>query len=151
MRKAHMRSRKRLTLAQILKNLKGEQGVSIVEAMVAASIVLVSFLGLSQVVSLGRNLLDMEEDRRRAALVMQATLDGVRADIDFDNLVNLDDTSVTIVVEDRNYQLSYQVAIDNPDVDTATVDLTVSWNSPYKGGTVARDLTCSTIFARSGS
>jgi Tfp pilus assembly protein PilV len=137
-------------MKRILRNaIRDSRGFSIVEAMVASSMILITFMGLSQVVYLGRNLLDLEEDRRKAALVLQSALDGIRSDVEFDQITSMNDTNITVVVDNLNYEVAYSVRTDTPELNTVTIDVSVVWDSSYKDGSVSRTLTASAILARS--
>jgi type II secretory pathway pseudopilin PulG len=126
----------------------GRSGFSLIETMIAAILLIVVFFGLAQVYARGRRQIDYEEDRRKASAVAQARLDGIRRDFRYDDLPGLAGTDTTYAVDGRTYTVGHAVQAGVPEAQATTVTVTVAWNAAIEGGTVARDLACTTILAR---
>ena len=133
----------------LIRILKGRRGITLVEVMIAAFLLLVTFLGLATTYSRGRVQIDLEEDRRKATCVAQARFDGIRRDLVYEDLADLDSTVSTFVVDGINYQVSHSVASATPESLATTIVLTVNWNAIIDGNPVPRAVVSTTILARS--
>jgi len=133
----------------LMGTLKTQRGITLVEVMIAAFLLLVTFLGLATTYSRGRVQIDLEEDRRRATCVAQARFDGIRRDLAYENLGDLDDTVTTFVVDGINYQVSHNVVVGTPESQATTLVITVNWNAIIDGNPIPRSVVSTTILARS--
>jgi prepilin-type N-terminal cleavage/methylation domain-containing protein len=129
---------------------RSEEGFTLLEVMVAASLLLVVFYGVTQFYVRGRTQLDFEEHRRKASAVAQARLDGIRRDRRYDQLAALNNTGTdtTYVLENKNYAVHHQVVVGTPEPQATTVTVTVTWTARVAGANVNRTLVASTILAR---
>lgn len=123
-------------------------GFSLLEVLVAATLLMVVFFGLAQTHARARRQLDYEEDRRKASAVAQSRLDGLRRDYRYDDLVALDGVDTTYVVDDRSYRVALDVAVGTPESEATTLTATVAWTAKITGGEVDRSLSAVTILAR---
>ncbi|MFO7653334.1 MAG: hypothetical protein R6X25_05860 [Candidatus Krumholzibacteriia bacterium] len=122
-------------------------GFSLLEVIIAASLLLVVFFGLTQVYTRGRTQVDFEEERRKATAVLQSHIDAIRRDYSYDTLVSVPDT--TYVVDGRTYEIAHNITLDTPDPHAATLELTVTWTSrKLSGVTFDRQMTTTTILGR---
>jgi Tfp pilus assembly protein PilV len=136
----------------------GTAGFSLLEVMVAATLILVIFYGVGRFYVGGRRQLDYEEDRRKATAVIQARLDGIRRDYTFETLPSLDGTSKTYTVRDslyaKTYILSHSVSHwwdSHPTANATQADtltLTATWTAKVGNGTVNRSASTTTVLAR---
>ncbi len=126
-----------------------QNGVTLVEVMVAAFILLIAFAGLTQIYTRGRTQIDLEENRRKATSVAQARIEAIRRTHDYDDLINLDDRITSFVVDGQTFQISHNVTVDSPETHSTEIQITVSWTASLQGGDVSRSMSCSTIFGRS--
>ncbi len=127
---------------------RGERGFSLLEVMIAATLLIVVFFGLAQIYTRGRTQIDYEEDRRKATAVAQARLDGIRRDYRYDDLLTLADTETTYVVDNRDFTALLEVQDAQPEPLATTLTVTVTWNARVAGNDVPRTLVCSTILGR---
>jgi len=123
-----------------------EAGVSLIEVLVAAFLLLVVFSGIAQVVLRGRIQIDYEEDRRRATAIAQARLDDIRRDHHYESLPSLADTNY--VVDGRTFTVSHDVEPGTPEAHATSLRLIVRWTARANGQAVTRGDTTMTIFAR---
>jgi len=128
--------------------LRDSRGLTLLEVLIAASLLLILFFGLSLTYMRGRTQVDYEEDRRKATAVAQARLDGIRRDFRYDDLPGLDGTDTTFVVDNRTFTVSHSVAADVPEPQATTMGVTVTWNAKVNGADVSRTLTTATILGR---
>lgn len=124
------------------------EGVSLLEVMVAAFLLLVVLFGVAQVFLRGRVQIDYEEDRRKATAVAQARLDGIRRGLRYDDLPDLDGVDTTYIVDGRSFRVSHEIEPATPEDAATTVTLTVHWNAKVAGANVARSDTTTSILAR---
>ena len=129
--------------------LKTRRGITLVEVMIAAFLLLVTFLGLATTYSRGRVQINLEEDRRKATCVAQARFDGIRRDLTYEDLADLDSTVSTFIVDGITYQVSHSVAVGTPESQATTLVVTVNWNANIEGNLVPRSVVSTTILARS--
>lgn len=125
-----------------------ESGFSLIEVMVAASLVVIVFFGVSQYFVGGRRHLDFEENRRAATAVLQNRIDGIRRDYRYDQLPALNGTDTTFVVSNRSYRVSHRVVAGWPEAHATTLRLSVSWIARVAGTDVVRTMNAATILAR---
>lgn len=123
-------------------------GLTLLEVLVAAFLLLIVMFGLMQFYVRGRTQLDYEEDRRKATAVAQARLDVLRRGFTYDLLPPLNGTTVTTTSDGRTYTIQHAVTVAAPEPQATTVTLTVSWNARVGASTVQRSLVTTTILAR---
>lgn len=128
------------------KRRRLESGFTLIEVMIASMLLLVVFFGLAQTYSRGRRQMGYEEDRRKASAILQARIDCLRRDYSYDTLSALADT--VYVVDNRNYTVSHTVSAADPEPQSTTVGLQISWIARTEGGTVNRTEDCTTILSR---
>lgn len=126
--------------------LRSESGFTLIEVMVASMLLLVVFFGLAQTYSRGRRQMGYEEDRRKASSILQARIDCLRRDYSYDTLAALTDT--VYVVDNRTYTVSHKISTADPEPQSTTVGLQVSWNARTESGSVTRTENCTTILSR---
>ena len=124
------------------------RGFTLIEVMIAATLVLLVFFGLAQVYALGRRQINLEESRRKATMLVQARLEGIRRDYQFDTLGTLGAADGTVVVDNRSFQISHTAALLGTGEQAAAVTVTVTWLAPVGEG-VYRSVDGTTILARS--
>jgi hypothetical protein len=116
--------------------------------MIAAALLLIVFFGLAQIYNRGRVQLDYEEDRRKATAVLQDHLDGIRRDYTYDNLMDLDGTTVTYTVDNRTFTVTTNVSTASPEAQATTLHATVTWTAMVYGTAVTRVHECTTVLGR---
>jgi prepilin-type N-terminal cleavage/methylation domain-containing protein len=131
---------------------RGRDGFTLIEVMVAAFLLLIVLLGVTQLYVRSRTHLDYEEDRRKATAVAELRLDALRRDFRYDDLAGLDGSDTTYVSDGRNYTIShairpYEGALDD-SIQATLVKLTVSWNAMVQGTAVPESLVCTTTLGR---
>jgi prepilin-type N-terminal cleavage/methylation domain-containing protein len=126
----------------------GESGFTLIEVMIAAFLLLVAFAGLSQVYTLGRGQLDLEEERRNASAVLQARLETIRNGVVYENLEDLEGSIESFTVDGKEYQVSHSVLAGDLETSATTLTLTVQWDALVHGNQVARTLNCTSIIGR---
>ncbi|MBM3285865.1 MAG: type II secretion system protein [Candidatus Eisenbacteria bacterium] len=126
----------------------GEGGFSLVEIMIAASLLLIAFFGITRYFVGGRRQLDYEENRRRATTVAQMRLDGLRRDYSYDDLPLVHGVDTTFVLENRSYRVAHAVSADSPETGATRVRVAVSWREKVSGSDVTRSLETTTVFGR---
>jgi type II secretory pathway pseudopilin PulG len=130
----------------------GEQGFSLLEVLIAASLLIIVFYGITQYYIRGRTQIDYEENRRKATAVAQNRLDGIRRDYTYDTLPALNGTTANFVVENKTYQVTHTIATDMAflaaQTNATTITLTVRWPEKVGASTVTRSLTTATVLAR---
>jgi Tfp pilus assembly protein PilV len=126
----------------------GRAGVSLVEVLVGAVLLLVVMFGLAQFYSRGRRQIGYEEDRRKATLVAQHRLDGIRRDYRYEALPALNNVDTTLTVDGKGFTVRTQVVTDSPESLATTVTATVRWTAQTYSGNVTRSHSATTILAR---
>ena len=132
------------------RRFRDQRGLTLVEVMVAAFVLILVFFALAQYYTRGRTHLNYEEDRRKATAVAQDRIDGIRRDYTYDDLITLDDTDTTYVVDDRTYDIHHEVwpGQPDPDIEATTIKLTIKWNAKVQGNDVERVHEVTTILGR---
>ena len=138
----------RMNEAKPVQRHSGRAGFTLIEVLVAATLLVIVFFGLADTYSRGRRQLVYEEDRRKATAVLQARMDGIRRDFGYDELPDLADTDSTFVVEGRDYVVAHQVTPGVPEDQATTITLTVTWMARVEGANVARTHACTYIIGR---
>ncbi len=123
-----------------------EAGVTLIEVLVAAFLLLVVLTSIAQVVLRGRVQIDYEENRRRATAIAQARLDHLRRDYHYDALPHLSDTTYT--VDGRSFSVSHDVEPGTPETLATSVRVIVRWTERVDGQAITRGDTTVTILAR---
>jgi type II secretory pathway pseudopilin PulG len=126
----------------------GQDGITMIEILIAAFLIIIVFFGLTQYYTRGRTHLNYEEDRRKATAVAEDRIDGIRRDFRYDDLSGLDGSDTTYVVDDRSYTVSHVVTPNDPEDQATTLDLTVAWTAKVGGSDVSRSLNVTTILGR---
>ena len=139
------------TRGWIRRPLFGCSGITLVEVMVAAFLLLVTFFGLSTVYSRGRAQMLLEVDRRQATSILQSRLDSIRRELIYDDLADLHETFMNYQVNGKTYQIAHSVSSADPEPQASTVTVSVSWNARIGGSNVARTQSCTTILTRTTS
>lgn len=130
---------------------KSQRGVTVVEVMIAAFLLVLTFAGLATVYSRGWSQIALEEDRRQATNVLQARLDGIRRDLSYDDLAALNNSSISFIVDGNTYTVLHTVQTAVPEPQASTVTLTVSWSASTQGGAITRSSSATTIYARTST
>jgi len=130
-----------------------QRGITLIEVLIAALILVIVMFWLTQYYVQGRKHLDYEEHRRKATALAQARLDEVR-EWSYDSLVGLiDSTSVDSVmtVDGRTYTVRLLLSA-GPAPHTTTVSAVVEWEAAVDydpGNAFTRRDTTTTIIGRS--
>ena len=142
-------SRSRLSL------VGDERGLTILEVLIAAVLLIVVMFWLTQFYVQGRKHLDYEENRRKATAVAQAQLDNVR-EWPYDSVLSwVDSTSMdtTVVQGGIPYDVK-MVFTAGPNPHTTQVSAVVQWEAgvPYEPSNpfTRRDTTTTLIGRRVG-
>lgn len=142
--------------ADPLAPARNESGLTLLEVLIAAVLLIVVMFWLTQYYVQGRKHLDYEEHRRKATAVAQARLDQVR-EWSYDYLASLvDSTSLdtTVVVDGRTYDVRLLVS-DGPNPHSTVVRAVVEWEAgmAYEPGNafVRRDTTTTVVGRGLGS
>ncbi len=122
-------------------------GFTLLEVVVAATLILILFFGLAQIYTRGRAQIDMEESRRKATALVQSRLEGIRSDFTFDTLTGVGNADGQTVVDNRSFQISHTATPLPSGEEAATVTVVVSWVVPVNGG-VTRSVSGTTVLAR---
>ncbi len=123
-----------------------DSGFTLIEVMIASFLLLIVFTGLAQTYTRGRRQIGYEADRRKATAILQARVDCLRRDYSYDTLPSLSDT--TYVVGNRSYTVSHSVSTADPELNSTTLSIQVSWTAKTESGTVNRTEDCTTILSR---
>src|SRR5512142_2627071 len=87
--------------------LQDGSGLTILEVLIAASLLLLVMFGLMQFYVRGRTQLDYEEDRRKATAVAQDRLDSLRRIMTYEVLSDMGDTQIhnahLALIDDTTY------------------------------------------------
>lgn len=131
------------------RNPLGDQrGLTLLEVLIAAILLIIIFFGLAQYYTRGRKHLGYEEDRRKATAVAQDRIDGIRRDYSYDGLMSLDGTDTTYVVDQRTYIVSHEVLPNTPEDQSTTLHLTIEWDVRVSGSVFRRAHDVTTILGR---
>jgi Tfp pilus assembly protein PilV len=128
--------------------LRNREGLTILEVLVAASLLLTVMFGLMQFYVRGRTQLDFEEDRRKATAIAQDRLDGLRRGMTYDQLPALHGTTRAYTVDGRTYTEVDSVWAAQPEAQATLVKATVKWNAKVGAASVQRSVVATTILAR---
>jgi Tfp pilus assembly protein PilV len=131
-----------------LKRLRGVRGMTLVEVMVAAFLLIIVFFGLAQFYHRGRRQLDFEEDRRKATAVGEMRLDGLRRDFHYDALPGENNTDTTFVVDGDNFTVHHTITPGVPETNATTVTLDINWIARLNGTNVPRTMHVTTLLGR---
>ncbi|MBI5836771.1 MAG: hypothetical protein HZB25_05980 [Candidatus Eisenbacteria bacterium] len=126
----------------------GERGLSIIEVLVGATLLLVVFFSVALIYMYGRRQTVYEEDRRRASAVAEARLEAIHRDEVYEGLPALQGTTTNFAVDGRTYSVAHAVTAESPQANATTLTITVTWNARAGNTTIARTLECTTILAR---
>lgn len=131
----------------------GDRGMTLIEVMIAALLLVIVLFWLTQYYVQGRKHLDYEEQRRKATALAQARLDEART-WSYDYLLSLADSvaaETTRVVDGRPYTVGLRVE-PGPNPYTSRVEAVVTWEAArnYEAGNAfTRSDTTTTLIARS--
>lgn len=131
----------------------GDRGMTLIEVMIAALILVIVLFWLTQYYVQGRKHLDYEEQRRKATALGQARLDQART-WSYDYLRSLADSvaaDTAMVVEGRTFTVGLVVG-DGPNPYTSQVQAVVTWEAARNyepGNAFTRSDTTTTLIARS--
>lgn len=128
--------------------LGDQRGLTLLEVLIAAILIVIIFFGLAQYYARGRKHLGYEEDRRKATAVAQDRIDGIRRDYSFDDLMSLNGKDTTYVVDNRTYVVSHTVLPNTPEDQATTLQITVNWDVDVSGTVYERNLEVTTILGR---
>jgi Tfp pilus assembly protein PilV len=131
------------------RNTDGQRGLTALEVLVAAFLVLIVFFGLAQFYTRGRRHLGYEEDRRKATAVAQDRIDGIRRDYTFDEIPLLHLTDTVYVVDGKSFTVLHSVTEDVDTLQAWNLGLQVTWDRMRPDGTaVPGTLEATTILGR---
>ena len=128
---------------------RGQRGMTLIEVMIAATVLLLLFFGMAQIFSRSRAQLVHDEDKRSAVAVAQARLESLREDYRHVDLPGLAGADTTYVVDGITYTVAHLVSPDTPEPRATTVTVSVGWSTQVNGNNVNRSLDCTTILGRS--
>ncbi|MBD3236652.1 MAG: prepilin-type N-terminal cleavage/methylation domain-containing protein [Candidatus Eisenbacteria bacterium] len=131
-----------------MMRLSDARGFTLLEVLVAASLLIVVFFGLTEVFTRARRQIGFEEDRRRATAVLQDRIETLRDRVAYERLPALGGRDTTYVRGGRRFRVSHAVAVDSPEPQTTTVTLDVSWSTPVGAREIERSLSATTLFGR---
>ncbi len=126
----------------------GRGGFTLLETMIAAILLLIMFFALAQIHARGRAQMALDEHRRKATAELQATLEGLRRDYDYDSLGALDGDRAAVRVDGMDFTVATDVSVGTPEAQATTVVVTVSWHETIGGNDIVRDVSATTILAR---
>jgi hypothetical protein len=140
-------------LRSLTAPVRNERGLTILEVLIAAVLLIIVMFWLTQFYVQGRKHIDHEEYRRKATAVAQARLDGVR-EWPYDSLLVWVNAAApldsTVVMDGKPYDVQLLFAA-GPNPNTTQVKAVVEWDSalPYESGNVyTRRDTTTTFIAR---
>jgi type II secretory pathway pseudopilin PulG len=128
--------------------LGDQRGVTLLEVLIAAILLIIIFFGLAQYYTRGRTHLNYEEDRRKATAVAQDRIDGIRRDYSYDGLMSLNGTDTTYVVDQRDYIVKHEILPNTPEDQSTTLHLTIEWDVKVSGSVYKRTHEATTILGR---
>lgn len=135
------------------KLLRDERGVSMIEVLIAAVILVIVMFWLTTYYVEGRKHLDYEEHRRKATALGQARLDQART-WPYDVLLgiaNSTSSDTTMTVDGRDYMVKLVVS-PGPNPHCSTVKAVVQWDATLSydsRNSFVRSDTTTTIIGRS--
>jgi Tfp pilus assembly protein PilV len=129
--------------------LGDQRGLTLLEVLIAAILLIIIFFGLAQYYTRGRTHLNYEEDRRKATAVVQDRIDGIRRDYRYDDLfTSLNGRDTTYVVDQRTYTVKHEVLPNTPEDQATTLHLTIEWDVVVGENTFKRTHDVTTILGR---
>lgn len=117
------------------KRLLGPSGFTMLEALITMAVLTIGILGVGGLAIATIDGNEAANNLTTATIVGQDRMEVLKADV-WDNFPLYAETDTAVTVSGRQFLRTTTVTVDAPDLWTATVAVTVTWNGGVNGVTL---------------